>query len=48
MKSNSAKQLLALDELPRADSSDPQVEVHPGDLSMLIYTGGTTGPPRVA
>jgi len=25
------------------DSSDPQVDVKPGDLAMLIYTGGTTG-----
>ncbi|MDY0013296.1 MAG: AMP-binding protein [Rhodocyclaceae bacterium] len=28
------------------DASDPEVEVAPGDLAMLIYTGGTTGPSK--
>ncbi|WP_296259649.1 MULTISPECIES: AMP-binding protein [unclassified Pseudomonas] len=40
------KQLLALDALRSLDESDPDVDVRPGDLSMLIYTGGTTGPSK--
>lgn len=28
------------------DCSDPAVPVAPGDLAMLIYTGGTTGPSK--
>ncbi len=38
------KQLVSLESVRSDDSSDPQVEVLPGDLAMLIYTGGTTGP----
>ncbi len=30
-------------ELASPDGSDPVVPVKPGDLAMLIYTGGTTG-----
>lgn len=33
-------------ELYSDDASDPQVDVGPGDLAMLIYTGGTTGPSK--
>lgn len=28
------------------DLGDPDVEVKPGDVAMLIYTGGTTGPSK--
>jgi carnitine-CoA ligase len=28
------------------DTSDPDVEVLPGDVAMLIFTGGTTGPSK--
>jgi crotonobetaine/carnitine-CoA ligase len=28
------------------DRTDPDVEVKPGDLAMLVYTGGTTGPSK--
>ncbi|HBP0077464.1 AMP-binding protein [Pseudomonas aeruginosa] len=40
------KTLLALEALRSDDASDPQVEVLPSDLTMLIYTGGTTGPSK--
>ncbi len=36
-------QLLPWAELMSSDTTDPLVEVKPGDLAMLIYTGGTTG-----
>jgi carnitine-CoA ligase len=39
-------QILAWDDLYSSDTSDPAVEVKPGDLAMLIYTGGTTGPSK--
>jgi len=38
--------LLPLEELRSDDTSDPQVEALPSDLTMLIYTGGTTGPSK--
>lgn len=41
-----AKQLLAWNDLISDDDSEPDVEVKPGDLAMLIYTGGTTGPSK--
>ncbi|MCW8158418.1 ATP-dependent acyl-CoA ligase [Stutzerimonas stutzeri] len=40
------KQLVALKSVRSDDSSDPDVEVLPSDLAMLIYTGGTTGPSK--
>lgn len=40
------KTLISLETLRSDDSSDPQVEVLPSDLTMLIYTGGTTGPSK--
>jgi crotonobetaine/carnitine-CoA ligase len=40
------KQLLRWDDLLSDDASEPEVEVAPGDLAMLIYTGGTTGPSK--
>ena len=40
------KTLLGLEALRSDDASDPQVEVLPSDLTMLIYTGGTTGPSK--
>ena len=40
------KLLLGLEALRSDDASDPQVEVLPSDLTMLIYTGGTTGPSK--
>lgn len=40
------KPLVALQSLFSQDSSDPQVEVQPSDLTLLIYTGGTTGPSK--
>lgn len=40
------KRLLSLETLRSNDCSDPQVEVIPSDLTMLIYTGGTTGPSK--
>ncbi len=43
---NDSKKLIPWNELLSADDSDPQVEVAPGDLAMLIYTGGTTGPSK--
>jgi crotonobetaine/carnitine-CoA ligase len=36
-------QALPWNELVSAEAGDPVVEVKPGDLAMLIYTGGTTG-----
>ncbi len=36
-------QALPWAELQFSDAADPVVEVKPGDLAMLIYTGGTTG-----
>lgn len=33
-------------QLYSEDTSDPEVDVLPGDLAMLIYTGGTTGPSK--
>jgi crotonobetaine/carnitine-CoA ligase len=38
--------VLAWDDVRGADASDPEVEVLPGDVAMLIYTGGTTGPSK--
>jgi crotonobetaine/carnitine-CoA ligase len=40
------KRVLPLQALRGDDTGDPQVDVRPGDLSMLIYTGGTTGPSK--
>ncbi|MBA1204269.1 ATP-dependent acyl-CoA ligase [Pseudomonas capeferrum] len=40
------QQLLPWASLLSEDASEPQVEVQPGDLAMLIYTGGTTGPSK--
>ena len=36
-------QALPWAELQFSDAADPVVDVKPGDLAMLIYTGGTTG-----
>jgi crotonobetaine/carnitine-CoA ligase len=41
-----ATQMVALDSLRSDDDTDPEVNVGPGDLTMLIYTGGTTGPSK--
>lgn len=38
--------VLAIEEIRSTDGSDPDVEVAPTDLAMLIYTGGTTGPSK--
>ncbi|MBK5351232.1 AMP-binding protein [Pseudomonas sp. TH41] len=38
--------LLAWNDLLSDDSSEPDVQVMPHDLAMLIYTGGTTGPSK--
>ncbi|PWK91922.1 crotonobetaine/carnitine-CoA ligase [Fulvimonas soli] len=38
--------VLSWDQLYSEDASDPHVPVEPGDLAMLIYTGGTTGPSK--
>lgn len=38
--------LLAWNELLSDDASEPDVQVMPHDLAMLIYTGGTTGPSK--
>ncbi|BFM08260.1 AMP-binding protein [Halioxenophilus aromaticivorans] len=40
------KSLLSWEQLKSDNCSDPMVDVKPGDLSMLIYTGGTTGPSK--
>lgn len=40
------KKLLPLQSVYSSDTSDPDVDVQPGDLAMLIYTGGTTGPSK--
>ncbi len=40
------KPLLPWSRILSADTSEPEVEVQPGDLAMLIYTGGTTGPSK--
>jgi len=38
--------LLAWSDLLSDDTSEPDVQVLPHDLAMLIYTGGTTGPSK--
>lgn len=38
--------LLSWAELLTDNTDSPQVDVAPGDLAMLIYTGGTTGPSK--
>lgn len=38
--------VLSWADLYSDDASDPDIEVRPGDLAMLIYTGGTTGPSK--
>jgi crotonobetaine/carnitine-CoA ligase len=38
--------LIGFADLYSADVSDPNVPVAPGDLALLIYTGGTTGPSK--
>ncbi|MBH2074482.1 MULTISPECIES: AMP-binding protein [unclassified Pseudomonas] len=38
--------LLAWSDLLSDDASEPDVQVMPHDLAMLIYTGGTTGPSK--
>jgi len=40
------KQIVALENLRSDNIHDPDVKVLPGDLTMLIYTGGTTGPSK--
>ncbi len=40
------RRLLKLSDLKVKDNSDQSVSVTPGDLAMLIYTGGTTGPSK--
>src|SRR5690554_2014954 len=40
------KILVPLEDVRSEDASDPQIHVGPGDLAMLIYTGGTTGPSK--
>lgn len=40
------QQLLAWEQIVSKDDTDPMIEVAPGDLAMLIYTGGTTGPSK--
>ncbi|MCY1258399.1 Long-chain-fatty-acid--CoA ligase [compost metagenome] len=42
----SGKTVISLEALRSDDVRDPQVEVVPSDLTMLIYTGGTTGPSK--
>ncbi|WP_296259660.1 MULTISPECIES: AMP-binding protein [unclassified Pseudomonas] len=39
-------QLMAWTQLLSDDASQPEEQVLPGDLAMLIYTGGTTGPSK--
>lgn len=39
-------QVMSWEQLLADDCSNPQVEVAPSDLAMLIYTGGTTGPSK--
>lgn len=46
LKLNKTQALLSWQSILSNDLSDPQVEVDPGDLAMLIYTGGTTGPSK--
>lgn len=38
-----SQHVLAWSELRSDDTSDSDVEVHPADLAMLMYTSGTTG-----
>lgn len=38
--------ILAWSDIRSADARDPDIEVSPSDLAMLIYTGGTTGPSK--
>lgn len=38
--------ILPWQDIVSNDLTDPEVEVDPGDLAMLIYTGGTTGPSK--
>lgn len=38
--------LLPWEQLLDDSSAEPDVQVSPGDLAMLIYTGGTTGPSK--
>lgn len=40
------QQVLGWQDIVSDDLSEPEVEVGPGDLAMLIYTGGTTGPSK--
>jgi crotonobetaine/carnitine-CoA ligase len=42
------KQVVDLEHLRSDDTRDPEIEVAPGELTMLIYTGGTTGPSKAA
>lgn len=42
----SALTIVALDALRASSVTAPEVSVQPSDLSMLIYTGGTTGPSK--
>ncbi|PXV71665.1 AMP-binding protein [Sinimarinibacterium flocculans] len=39
-------EMLSLESTLSADDRDPGYEPKPSDLSMLIYTGGTTGPSK--
>jgi len=40
------KALVPFEVLFSDDETDPQIEVAPGDLAFLVYTGGTTGPSK--
>jgi crotonobetaine/carnitine-CoA ligase len=39
-------EVLSWGHIRSTDETDQDVEVKPGDLAMLIYTGGTTGPSK--
>jgi carnitine-CoA ligase len=41
-----SQELLSWQRIVSDDLAAPEVEVAPGDLAMLIYTGGTTGPSK--
>jgi len=40
------QQVMIFADLYSSDATDPNVPVAPGDLALLIYTGGTTGPSK--
>ncbi|MDY0011900.1 MAG: AMP-binding protein [Rhodocyclaceae bacterium] len=41
-----SRKVLSWAQVRSSDARDPEVEVKPSDLAMLIYTGGTTGPSK--